>query len=94
MPDFYEAKVMQLHFSAAAERNQGPILQIIAQELANTRRVLEIGSGTGQHAVYFAERLPHRMCSRAGATAEIAFDGRSRDACQQSIARLEAQYCA
>jgi SAM-dependent methyltransferase len=50
---------MQYSVSEAAERNKGPILQIITQELANTRRVLEIGSGTGQHALLFAERLPH-----------------------------------
>jgi cyclopropane fatty-acyl-phospholipid synthase-like methyltransferase len=52
---------MELHFpvSEAAERNKGPILRIITQEFANTRRVLEVGSGTGQHARYFAEQLPH-----------------------------------
>lgn len=45
--------------SEAADRNKGPILEIIAREFAHTRRVLEIGSGTGQHALYFAARLPH-----------------------------------
>jgi SAM-dependent methyltransferase len=50
---------MQFSVSEAAERNKGPILEIIARELAQRRRVLEIGSGTGQHAVYFAARLPH-----------------------------------
>jgi SAM-dependent methyltransferase len=50
-----------MHFSvsAAAERNKGPILEVIAREFADTRRVLEIGSGTGQHALFFATRLPH-----------------------------------
>jgi cyclopropane fatty-acyl-phospholipid synthase-like methyltransferase len=48
-----------VRLSAAADRNKGPILQVIAKELAHTRRVLEIGSGTGQHAVYFAAQLPH-----------------------------------
>jgi cyclopropane fatty-acyl-phospholipid synthase-like methyltransferase len=50
---------MQFAVSEAADRNKGPILEIIAKELAHTRRVLEIGSGTGQHALYFAARLPH-----------------------------------
>jgi SAM-dependent methyltransferase len=50
---------MPFSVSEAAERNKAPILEIISAAFATTRRVLEIGSGTGQHAVYFAERLPH-----------------------------------
>jgi SAM-dependent methyltransferase len=49
----------RVRLSEAADRNKGPILEIIAREFAHTRRVLEIGSGTGQHALYFAARLPH-----------------------------------
>jgi cyclopropane fatty-acyl-phospholipid synthase-like methyltransferase len=45
--------------SEAAERNKAPILAILAQAFAHSRRVLEIGSGTGQHAVHFAAHLPH-----------------------------------
>ena len=45
--------------SEAAERNKAPILAILSQMLARSRRVLEIGSGTGQHAVHFAAHLPH-----------------------------------
>lgn len=45
--------------SVACERNKGPILEVLEQELANCRSVLEIGSGTGQHAVHFARGLPH-----------------------------------
>lgn len=45
--------------SEAAERNKAPILAILAQAFAHSRRVLEIGSGTGQHAVHFAGHLPH-----------------------------------
>lgn len=44
--------------SEAAERNKGPILEIISKEFASSRTVLEIGSGSGQHAVHFAARLP------------------------------------
>lgn len=50
---------MQFSVSDAAERNKGPILQVLSRELAHSRRVLEIGSGTGQHAVHFAAHLPH-----------------------------------
>lgn len=48
-----------LLFSDACERNKGPILDVLATELTNSRRVVEIGSGTGQHAVHFAAGLPH-----------------------------------
>jgi len=43
----------------ACERNKGPILEVLKQEFADRRSVLEIGSGTGQHAVHFARGLPH-----------------------------------
>ena len=46
-------------FSEACERNKEPILGILRQVLARSQRVLEIGSGTGQHAVFFAAELPH-----------------------------------
>jgi cyclopropane fatty-acyl-phospholipid synthase-like methyltransferase len=42
----------------ASERNKGPILEVLRQEFAASRSVLEIGSGAGQHAVYFAAQLP------------------------------------
>jgi len=47
-----------LTLSEACERNKGPILAVLRGELAASRTVLEIGSGTGQHAVYFAAHLP------------------------------------
>ncbi|MCB1975916.1 MAG: DUF938 domain-containing protein [Nitrosomonas sp.] len=46
-------------FSEAAERNKQPILNILRPLLANRKAVLEVGSGTGQHAVFFAPALPH-----------------------------------
>ncbi len=45
--------------SEACERNKGPILQVLTDALADSHSVLEIGSGTGQHAVHFATHLPH-----------------------------------
>jgi SAM-dependent methyltransferase len=44
--------------SEACERNREPILAILRRVFADRRRVLEIGSGTGQHAAYFAPALP------------------------------------
>ncbi len=42
----------------SCERNREPILAVLRDYLAGDQRVLEIGSGTGQHAVYFAAALP------------------------------------
>jgi cyclopropane fatty-acyl-phospholipid synthase-like methyltransferase len=46
-------------FSQACENNKAPILQIIRNVFLQPTTVWEIGSGTGQHACYFAEYLPH-----------------------------------
>jgi len=48
-----------LPFSAACERNKDPILEVLRICFAYVERVLEIGSGTGQHAVHFARALGH-----------------------------------
>lgn len=52
---------MQPHgkpFSESCERNQAPILGVLLRHFDGSRRVLEIGSGTGQHAVHFARHMP------------------------------------
>jgi len=46
-------------FNTAADRNKDAILDRLREIFADCRRVLEIGSGTGQHAVHFAAALPH-----------------------------------
>jgi SAM-dependent methyltransferase len=47
-----------LPYSPAAERNQAPIFAVLQGLLGLSGRALEIASGTGQHAVHFAEALP------------------------------------
>jgi SAM-dependent methyltransferase len=70
--------------SEACERNKDPILRVLTNAFARSRMVLEIGSGTGQHAVHFATHLPHltwQPTDRAdylpGLRGRIAHDGPS-----------------
>lgn len=42
----------------SCERNREPILAVLREHFADRRNVLEIGSGTGQHAVHFAAAMP------------------------------------
>lgn len=50
--------VSGLPFSPACERNKHPIWEVLRQALPHSGTVLEIGSGTGQHVVYFAAQRP------------------------------------
>lgn len=45
-------------YAEACDRNREPILEVLQRHFADRNRVLEIGSGTGQHAVYFAPAFP------------------------------------
>jgi cyclopropane fatty-acyl-phospholipid synthase-like methyltransferase len=71
-----------LPFSEACERNKDPILSVLRGALAHGREVLEIGSGTGQHALHFVRHLPHlhwqpseTVENLAALRARIAADG-------------------
>lgn len=46
-------------YAESCDQNRDPILAVLRDAFADRRRVLEIGSGTGQHAVYFGAALPH-----------------------------------
>ena len=50
---------MERPFSQSCENNKAPILEVLRRYFADVDFVLEVGSGTGQHAVHFAAELPH-----------------------------------
>ena len=53
---------MDKPFSEACERNRVHILKVMKEVItSDDRRLLEIGSGTGQHAVYLAPHFPHMI---------------------------------
>ncbi len=46
-------------YSESCEQNKEPILEVLQDVFKDSKTVLEIGSGSGQHAVYFAKHLKH-----------------------------------
>ncbi len=59
-------------FSQSCENNKGPILDVLLPLLRRQRACLEIGSGTGQHAAFFAARLPHLVWQTSDVTGNHA----------------------
>jgi cyclopropane fatty-acyl-phospholipid synthase-like methyltransferase len=57
--------VIDKPYSESCEQNREPILAVLRVAFADRHRVLEIGSGTGQHAVYFAPELPYLLWQTA-----------------------------
>jgi cyclopropane fatty-acyl-phospholipid synthase-like methyltransferase len=53
--------VANIPYSSAANRNRQPILEELRSLLPRRGTLLEIGSGTGQHAVFFSRNLPHLL---------------------------------
>ena len=62
---------MHKPFSPACERNQDVILAVLRAQFADRTRVLEIGSGTGQHAVHFAAALPDLVWQTSDVAANL-----------------------
>lgn len=52
---------MEKPHAPATERNREPILTVLREAFATRQCVLEVGSGTGEHAVYLAGALPHLL---------------------------------
>ncbi len=50
---------MNKPYSESCDQNKDPILSVISPVFSNVTSVLEIGSGTGQHAIYFSQKMPH-----------------------------------
>ncbi len=46
-------------FSEACEQNKLPILKVLKEQLNGSKTVLEIGSGTGQHGIFFTQHMAH-----------------------------------
>lgn len=74
-----------LPYSPAADRNKDVILEKLAEVFADHRRILEIGSGNGQHAIHVTNALPHLtwQCSDleenvAGIAARLQAEGNER----------------
>ncbi len=54
-------EMIEKPFAESAERNSAPILEVLRTEFSACSAVLEIGSGTGQHAARFAAELPNLL---------------------------------
>lgn len=50
---------MEKPYSPAADRNKEPIFNVISQYIGENGRLLEIGTGTGQHAIYISKKMPN-----------------------------------
>lgn len=63
---------MSKPFSQACENNKRPIVDVLGKVFADRQHVLEVGSGTGQHAAFFAEQLPHLQWQTSDVDAHLA----------------------
>ena len=73
-------------FSQACENNKDPILEHLKALLTGCRSVLEIGGGTGQHALYFAHSLPYLTWHSSDVASN--FDSLSRRIVHASLENL------
>jgi len=74
--------MIPLPYSESCERNKAPILEVLQQLLPSCGKILEIGSGTGQHIVHFAPHFPVLQWQPSdrdeylqGLTARVAYEG-------------------
>jgi len=57
----FTCTIMEKPHTPSTEKNREPILAVLREHFAGCREVLEIGSGTGQHAIFFAAAMPHLL---------------------------------
>ena len=79
----------QPDYSPAADRNKQAILDVLVQLLPERGNALEIASGTGQHAAWFAAGLPHWTWQPSDAQAD-GFDSIKAWATQQAVSNVHA----
>lgn len=74
-------------FAPSAQRNRDPILAVLREALPATGLVLEIASGSGEHAVHFAAALPHLSFqpSDPNAEARASIDAWAREVALQNL---------
>ncbi|WP_085318470.1 DUF938 domain-containing protein [Derxia lacustris] len=66
-----EAPVGDKPYAPSCDRNREVILEVLRAAFADRRAVLEVGSGTGQHAVFFAAALPHLSWQASDRASEL-----------------------
>lgn len=72
----------------ASVRNRDAILQLLKRELKHREKLLEIGSGTGQHAVYFARAMPGVVWQTSDVGGNLdAIDGRISEEGSDNVRR-------
>lgn len=59
-------------YSPSCDENKEPVLAVLREVFSVAKHVLEIGSGTGQHAVFFAGQLPHLVWQASDVTEHLA----------------------
>ncbi len=74
-------------FAPAAERNRQPILDVLRRALPSEGLVLEIASGTGQHASFFSKHLPALRWQPSDASREAleSIEARVREARRENL---------
>lgn len=82
---------MPLAFSQACENNKMPILSVLQDVFSQRKHVLEIGSGTGQHAVHFAAHLPQLIWQTSDQAQYL--DALNQRLTQEGTDNLKMPYC-
>ncbi len=78
--------IMNKPYSESCEQNKTSILSVISPVFSRLNSVLEIGSGTGQHAVHFSQKMPHLKWHTSDCQPYLeGIDLRLKDACLSNV---------